>query len=760
MSNSMQNELIITLSCRGEDLYTLNSKDFVEEISIGRNSDCTWSVGHVDSATSGRHAMISRRKNTFYLTDLGSRNGIFLNERKVKEVKLAPGMVFHFGECSLSVNDPSAKPRVKVKPCFLRYTDENGKRCKFKISTGNLKIGAGEKCDVVLNSGLVSTPHAALTRKKDGSCWLRDLNSRNGTSVNGRELTGKVERMLKNGDVISVADIDLTFYDGSSERHTLKLAVALLTLVATVLVSVGIYFFWLQFTPSSQEYLFQARSVARDGDFAEARRLVAFASGARKAKATQGERKLFLAQIDTWENSAKRLERLHFLLNTNKFKEIPQLLGTMELEYISAWDWNEKNAVSIKQELELIKKMFTSFSRVEMVFSDSEADVAELGAIEKEIKSLSAQLQNSSKKGVKNLLGFAGVITRKIAAVKGACDSYDKVIRSLQSASDCDIPATIAALEKLQRTYRLPCITGRIEKILPALYSLQSAETQIAKSKKLLNEMRFMESAAVPVAVSDSKVPLAGVEQRVANLKKESEKLKQVAADLHILHGSLVRQNIEPGKNVHTLEAFLNTADMAKVFACDTLQLSPAARSRTQGVGNYDKYVGIEYLYGTLVMFRSNEIVRSRYVIPFESILERAVFHLGLINYFKSYAAGSCRSFLVPGKLNDFIKYLDSQIILRDRIVSDMKRHIAAAKPGSREYFIAHGIAYALNPGNYTFAQREAVSKEFARYRVRLQELNRKYNTVLPDEAVKIRDQVLKEGIPGDAAVKRMWSLR
>ena len=159
-------------------------------------------------------------------------------------------------------------------------------------------------------------------------------------------------------------------------------------------------------------------------------------------------------------------------------------------------------------------------------------------------------------------------------------------------------------------------------------------------------------------------------------------------------------------------------------------------------------------------MFRSNEIVRSRYVIPFESILERAVFHLGLINYFKSYAAENCRSHLVPGKLSDYIKYLDSQLLLRDRIVSDMKRHITAAKPGSREYFIAHGIAYALKPGSYTFGQREIIAKEFARFRMQLQELNRKYNTVLPDEAVKIRDRVLKEGIPGDAAVKRMWSLR
>lgn len=756
----MQNEFIITLSCRGEDLYSMNSKDFVEEISIGRSSDCTWSVGHVDSSTSSRHAMISKRKNSFYLTDLGSRNGIYLNERKIKEVKLVPGMVFRFGECTVVVSDPSAKSKTKLKPCFLRYSDENGRRRKFKIQNGSIKIGAGEKCDIVLNSGLVSTPHASLTRKKDGSCWLKDLNSRNGTLVNGMELPGKAERMLKNGDVISVADIELTFNDGSSERHALKLAAALLTLAATALVSVGGYFFWLQFTPASQEFLVRARDAARKADFAEARRLVASAATARKSSSTQAARKLFLAQIETWENSAKRWGRLHYLLNKNQFVEIPQLLGTMDVEYISSWDWNEKSAVHIKQELELVKKLFTGFNRAEMIFNDSEASPDELAALSKEIKGLAAGLKDNKNKSIQNLLIFSVKVTRKIDLVREKYEIYSKIISKLQTSDSFDAAASIASLESLQRSLSVPFVTGRVEKILPVLYSLQNAEKQIALSKKLLNDMHFTESSEAASVSSENKIRLVGVDRRFTLLKKEGIKLKRAATDLHILYGSLARQNIQPGKSVVSLEAFLNRKNITDVFACDSLQHSPAAKVRSRGVGQYDTYVGIEYLYGTLMMFRSGDTVRSRYVIPFEPLLERAVFHLGLIAYFKEYVANNCRNYIAPGKLSDYIKFLDAQQQLRDRIVKDMQMRLKSVRKGSREYFIAHGIAYAFDPHKYSFEQRKKIAGEFAAFRVRLQDLNRQYNTALPEEAIKIRDQILKEGIPGDPVVKRMWSLR
>ena len=123
--------MVIILSCAGEELYRLNTADFVEEISIGRSPDCTWSVGHADSSTSSRHAMISRRKSDFYLTDLGSRNGIYLNDRRIKEIKLAAGMNLHLGDCLLAVGDDEL---IKIH----YHTNEPWKVLEYCASLGDI----------------------------------------------------------------------------------------------------------------------------------------------------------------------------------------------------------------------------------------------------------------------------------------------------------------------------------------------------------------------------------------------------------------------------------------------------------------------------------------------------------------------------------------------------------------------------------------------------------------------------------------------
>lgn len=60
--------------------------------------------------------------------------------------------------------------------------------------------------DVILPSNAVSRLHARFRRDKDG-CYLRDLNSRNGTWVNGQELQGEQEVEIKPGDEIRFADM-------------------------------------------------------------------------------------------------------------------------------------------------------------------------------------------------------------------------------------------------------------------------------------------------------------------------------------------------------------------------------------------------------------------------------------------------------------------------------------------------------------------------------------------------------------------------
>jgi pSer/pThr/pTyr-binding forkhead associated (FHA) protein len=64
-----------------------------------------------------------------------------------------------------------------------------------------VKIGRARHCDCVVNDLTVSRVHAAI-RYDDGHWWLRDLRSRNGTSINGCWIADEVE--VRPGDRLSL----------------------------------------------------------------------------------------------------------------------------------------------------------------------------------------------------------------------------------------------------------------------------------------------------------------------------------------------------------------------------------------------------------------------------------------------------------------------------------------------------------------------------------------------------------------------------
>jgi hypothetical protein len=72
------------------------------------------------------------------------------------------------------------------------------------------KVGRAGSSDVVLTDGLVSSHHAEL--RWTGSHWeLRDLDSRNGTTLNGRRLAAGERARLAVSDVLAFGGPDLGF---------------------------------------------------------------------------------------------------------------------------------------------------------------------------------------------------------------------------------------------------------------------------------------------------------------------------------------------------------------------------------------------------------------------------------------------------------------------------------------------------------------------------------------------------------------------
>jgi pSer/pThr/pTyr-binding forkhead associated (FHA) protein len=90
---------------------------------------------------------------------------------------------------------------------------------RYSISRGSVLIGrsASSGCDLVIASdGQISKKHAKIELDPDGKFTLYDLNSTNGTKINGRRVEN---RSLNDGDEIHIGETRITFQRSASESY-------------------------------------------------------------------------------------------------------------------------------------------------------------------------------------------------------------------------------------------------------------------------------------------------------------------------------------------------------------------------------------------------------------------------------------------------------------------------------------------------------------------------------------------------------------
>ena len=133
-----------------------------------------------------------------------------------------------------SVQDARARPATTRKgPAFLTVLTGEHVGTVFELHEGVSTIGRKEDQDVQLIDDGISRNHAKIIREADGSAKLIDLDSTNGTYINGRRIRAEG---LREGDRIRVgqsAILDFRYeyrdstillsesLDGNHERHYL-----------------------------------------------------------------------------------------------------------------------------------------------------------------------------------------------------------------------------------------------------------------------------------------------------------------------------------------------------------------------------------------------------------------------------------------------------------------------------------------------------------------------------------------------------------
>ncbi len=195
-------------------------------VSIGRQegNEIVIKEQHV----SRQHAVIKYYEGMFVITDMGSANGVFVNNQRLTtayplvagdEIRLYVPVI-HFtalvGDTAVNADVHSGstgKMTAVITGPRLVLTAGAQIGSAFALDKPSSTIGrATSKADweICLQDHSVSRPHARID-KVDTNWVIYDLGSANGTLLNGTAVTEK-GRVLRDGDVIIVGGTTAEFH--------------------------------------------------------------------------------------------------------------------------------------------------------------------------------------------------------------------------------------------------------------------------------------------------------------------------------------------------------------------------------------------------------------------------------------------------------------------------------------------------------------------------------------------------------------------
>ncbi|MCG8416910.1 MAG: FHA domain-containing protein [Proteobacteria bacterium] len=178
-----------------------------ETITFGRAPDTT--IEFDDAKVSAYHAAMLCLPSGFVLRDNNSTNGTLVNGHRIQEHVLDDGDTIHIGDNELRfLIDQPEHPAAErahagadegVTYAHLTFVSGPHEGESIPISDDQVIMGRREDCTFSVSDLQVSGMHCAITRTENGFV-ITDLQSSNGTFLNGRRLTES--KALNPGDLI------------------------------------------------------------------------------------------------------------------------------------------------------------------------------------------------------------------------------------------------------------------------------------------------------------------------------------------------------------------------------------------------------------------------------------------------------------------------------------------------------------------------------------------------------------------------------
>lgn len=192
----------------GENVGT-RKKFSGDSVLVGRSENCDLVLS--SDVVSYQHGRINIKGDGLFLTDLGSSNGTFVNDSPHDKGYIAFGDLVRFGEggpeVKITYTDESAKVDKRAKTEMVKRADtvlilEVAGDKTYRFPPGKIIVGREVDCDLPLDHLMVSRAHAEIDFQPP-NLKIRDLNSTNGTFINGKKIDSS---RLSVGDEIVFGD--------------------------------------------------------------------------------------------------------------------------------------------------------------------------------------------------------------------------------------------------------------------------------------------------------------------------------------------------------------------------------------------------------------------------------------------------------------------------------------------------------------------------------------------------------------------------
>lgn len=217
---------------------------FEGELNLGRTPDND--VVLPSGTVSRRHARLFLDGLTARLEDLGSSNGVLVDEQRIKGAHAVnESSHIRIGEYRVFIERATGRMRASQEGISTAIVHPEQAHGKLVVTSGPQAgrehllfepitcVGRTDENDVTLPDVSVSRHHARVKRQDDGSYILTDLNSSNGTLLQGRPI--KQSARARHGDRVQFGNVECMLVDpqgkargGRLDRQKLMFGLAVL----------------------------------------------------------------------------------------------------------------------------------------------------------------------------------------------------------------------------------------------------------------------------------------------------------------------------------------------------------------------------------------------------------------------------------------------------------------------------------------------------------------------------------------------------